>query len=129
MRFLRALRAALSSLLPGGAARARAADHRQSLPNDPEGRMPVLDHLRELRNRIVKVLVIIGVGAVVGWLLYNRILDVLKAPYCDLPYDQRFPGIKAQNCDLVFTEPLGGLTTRLKVSVIAGAVLTAPLWL
>ncbi|MCW2602087.1 MAG: tatC, partial [Pseudonocardiales bacterium] len=42
---------------------------------------------------------------------------------------QRFPGIKAQNCDLVFTEPLGGLTTRLKVSVIAGAVLTAPLWL
>ncbi|MCU1688372.1 MAG: tatC, partial [Jatrophihabitantaceae bacterium] len=76
LRILRALRAALSSLLPGGAARARAADHRQSLPNDPEGRMPVLDHLRELRNRIVKVLAIIGVGAVVGWLLYNRILDV-----------------------------------------------------
>lgn len=128
-RFLRALRVALSSLLPGGAARARAADRRQALKSDPEGRMPVLDHLRELRNRIVKVLVIIGVGGVVGFLLYNRILDVLKAPYCDLPYDQRFPGIKTENCDLVFTEPLGGLTTRLKVSVIAGGVLTAPLWL
>jgi sec-independent protein translocase protein TatC len=128
-RFLRALRAALSSLLPGGAARARSADRRQALKSDPEGRMPVLDHLRELRNRIVKVLVIVGVGGVVGFLLYNRILDVLKAPYCDLPYNQRFPGIKAQNCDLVFTEPLGGLTTRLKVSVIAGGVLTAPLWL
>jgi sec-independent protein translocase protein TatC len=128
-RFLRALRAALSSLLPGGAARARSADRRQALKSDPEGRMPVLDHLRELRNRIVKVLVIIGIGGVVGFLLYNRILDVLKAPYCDLPYNQRFPGIKAQNCDLVFTEPLGGLTTRLKVSVIAGGVLTAPLWL
>ena len=128
-RFLRALRLALASLLPGGAARARAADRRKALKGNPEGRMPVLDHLRELRNRLIKILLIIAVGGVVGFLLYNRIIDILKAPYCDLPYTRRFPGVESADCDLVFTDPLGGLTTRLKVSVIAGAVLTGPVWL
>lgn len=91
--------------------------------------MPVLDHLRELRNRLIKVLLIVAVGAVAGFLLYDPILEFLKAPYCDLPYQRRFPGVQTEKCSLVFTGALEGFTTRLKVAVIAGAVLTAPFWL
>jgi sec-independent protein translocase protein TatC len=39
----------------------------------------------------------------------------------------RFAGTK--KCELVYYGPLDGFTTRLKVSVIAGAVFTGPLWL
>jgi sec-independent protein translocase protein TatC len=124
-RLFRALRLALIALLPGK--RFRTA--RPAAPSDPEGRMSVLDHLRELRNRIIKILLIIGIGAVAGYFLYDQILDFLKAPYCDLPYDRRFPGIKNQDCKLVFTGPLDGFTTRLKVSVIAGSVIVSPFWL
>jgi sec-independent protein translocase protein TatC len=95
---------------------------------NPEGRMSVLDHLRELRRRVVVILLIIGVGAVVGWIFYDPILAILKHPYCSVPASHRFPP-NSKDCELIFTAPLDGFTTRLKVSVLAGAVLTAPLWL
>jgi len=93
--------------------------------------MSVLDHLRELRRRLILVMIIVALGAVVGWLIYNPLLDILKHPYCNIPYQHR---LGAQNqsssqCKLQFRAPLDGFTIRLKVSVIAGAVLTAPLWL
>ena len=46
-----------------------------------------------------------------------------------MPATHRFGAELQQDCELVFTAPLDGFTTRLKVSVIAGAVFTAPLWL
>ena len=95
---------------------------------NPEGRMSVMSHLRELRRRIVIILLIIAAGAVVGWVFYDPILTILKHPYCSVPASHRFPP-NSTDCELIFTAPLDGFTTRLKVSVIAGAVLTAPLWL
>jgi sec-independent protein translocase protein TatC len=96
--------------------------------SNPEGRMSVMSHLRELRRRIVTILLIIAAGAVVGWIFYDPILAILKHPYCSVPASHRFPP-NSKDCELIFTAPLDGFTTRLKVSVLAGAVLTAPLWL
>jgi sec-independent protein translocase protein TatC len=99
--------------------------------SNPDGRMSVLDHLRELRRRLIVVMIIIALGAVIGWIIYNPLLGLLKHPYCNIPYQHR---LGAQNqspeqCKLLFRAPLDGFTIRLKVSVVAGAVLTAPLWL
>ncbi len=91
--------------------------------------MSVLDHLRELRRRIILVMVIVAVGAIVGYLAYDWILGILKHPYCKVPYRHRFGARNQGDCSLVYRNPLDGFTTRLKVSVIAGAVLTAPFWL
>jgi len=93
--------------------------------------MSVLDHLRELRRRLIIAMVIIALGAVVGWLVYNPLLELLKHPYCNIPYQHRFgaQNQSASQCKLTFTAPLDGFTIRLKVSVAAGAVLTAPFWL
>jgi sec-independent protein translocase protein TatC len=98
---------------------------------DPEGRMAVLDHLRELRRRVVWMVIIIALGAVLGWVFYNPILEVLKHPYCSVPYQHRLGGAPGDgdNCKLFFNAPLDGFTSRLKISVIAGAVLTGPIWL
>jgi sec-independent protein translocase protein TatC len=100
-------------------------------PADPEGRMSVLDHLRELRRRLIVVLIIVALGAVVGWIVYNPLLEILKQPYCNIPYQHRLGALNQSEsqCKLLFRAPLDGFTIRLKVSVIAGAILTAPLWL
>jgi sec-independent protein translocase protein TatC len=96
---------------------------------NPEGRMSVMDHLRELRRRIIWVVVIVAAGAVVGWELYGPILDFLKHPYCSVPQRYRYQPLGADSCVLTYQGVLDGFTARLKVSVIAGAVFTAPLWL
>jgi sec-independent protein translocase protein TatC len=91
--------------------------------------MAVLDHLRELRRRVMWALIFIAVGAIAGWVFYNPILHFLERPYCAVPIKHRFQPSGSKDCALVFTSPLEGFTTRLKVSVIAGAVLSAPFWL
>ncbi|MDQ1731331.1 MAG: sec-independent protein translocase protein TatC [Pseudonocardiales bacterium] len=102
---------------------------RKRATKDPEGRMSVLDHLRELRRRLIVVIIIIAAGAVIGWILYNPILEILKHPYCTIPYKHRLGAQSQGECNLFFRGPLDGFTIRLKVSFIAGAILTAPFWL
>jgi len=98
--------------------------------HNPEGRMSVLDHLRELRRRLIWVIVFVIVGAVLGWELYPHILDFLKKPYCAVPAKYRFVSNgNPKSCDLIYHGVLDGFTTRLQISVIAGAVFTGPLWL
>jgi sec-independent protein translocase protein TatC len=102
---------------------------RQRRPANPEGRMSVLDHLRELRRRLIIVMLLVAAGAVIGYLAYNQILAVLKHPYCHVNYHHRFGAQNQGDCNLVFRQPLDGFTTRLKVSVIAGTIITSPFWL
>ena len=96
---------------------------------DPEGRMPVLDHLRELRRRVIIMVLIVAAGAVAGWFLYDHILEILRHPYCSVPQRYRFTPKGNLDCVLIYHGVLDGFTTRLKVSAIAGVVLTGPLWL
>ena len=91
--------------------------------------MPVLDHLRELRRRLILIVLVVVAGGVVGWFLYGHILDVLRHPYCSVPAKYRYVANNTDQCSLVYHGVLDGFTTRLKVCAIAGAVLTGPLWL
>jgi len=95
---------------------------------NPEARMSVLDHLRELRRRLILIVVVIALGAILGWVFYGSILSILRHPYCSVPAKYRFTP-NGTRCVLIYHGVLDGFTTRLKVSAIAGAVITAPLWL
>ena len=95
---------------------------------NPDGRMPVMDHLRELRRRLIAIVVLVGLGAVLGWVLYPHTLDFLRHPYCDVPKQFRYSPA-GTDCVLIYHGALEGFTTRLEVSIISGAVFTAPLWL
>ncbi|MDT4939766.1 MAG: sec-independent protein translocase protein TatC [Pseudonocardiales bacterium] len=101
---------------------------RRRAPN-PEARMSVLDHLRELRRRLILAVLFIALGAVLGWFLYGHILNFLRHPYCSVPKQYRYTPVGTQDCVLIYHGVLDGFTTRLKVSAIAGAVFTAPFWL
>jgi len=82
--------------------------------------MPLIDHLTELRRRLVISVLALVVGAVVGFIIYNRVLDVLISPYRDLTRNDKF----------VFFDPLEAFATRLKVSAWTGGFLASPvvLW-
>jgi len=48
------------------------------------GRMPLIEHLRELRRRVFKSALAITAASVVGWILYTPIINTLSRPVCDL---------------------------------------------
>lgn len=88
--------------------------------------MPLMDHLRELRNRLAKVMIILGLGAVVGFVFYDQVWDFLTEPYCSLPASQVVDG---GGCSLIVTGPFDAFFVAFKVWLLVGALVTGPLWL
>jgi sec-independent protein translocase protein TatC len=93
-----------------------------------DGRMSLMEHLTELRDRIIKILIALAVGMALAFALYNQIYDFLLQPYEDL----------AESRDLVFgeggrllnTDPLEGFAIRMKLALYGGIAIAMPviLW-
>ncbi|WP_248963136.1 twin-arginine translocase subunit TatC [Sphaerisporangium perillae] len=94
--------------------------------SDPDGRMSLMDHLRELRNRLVKAILGLTLGTVVGFVFFDRIWDFLVGPYCRLPAAYK---LKAGECTLVQQSVFEGFMVNLQVALMFGAVVAAPIWL
>jgi sec-independent protein translocase protein TatC len=97
-----------------------------------DGRMTLVDHLTELRSRLIRSFIAIAVGAVVCWIAYDWILDFLLEPYCQtLPEDQRVETeVFGAGCNLYVRDPLEPFSVRLTVAGYGGLVLAMPvvLW-
>ena len=91
------------------------------------GRMTLVEHLTELRRRIVICAIAVVIGAVVGFLIYGRILHVLAHPYAQVTRNRGICGPKG--CSLVATDPLAPFIVRLKVSTYTGLVIALPVLL
>ena len=91
------------------------------------GRMPLLDHFRELRNRVVKSALAVVMGSLIGWFFYNEIITKLAEPVCDLKAAQESG---AASCGALYISGvLGPLNLQIKVAILSGIILMAPLWL
>jgi sec-independent protein translocase protein TatC len=88
--------------------------------------MPLMDHIRELRNRIVKAALGIVLGMIVGWVFFNRIWTFITDPYCKAVAGCHVDKIGQT---LTVTGPLDGFYLHIKVGILAGIVLTSPVWL
>jgi len=93
---------------------------------NPEGRMPLLDHLRELRNRVVKAALAGIAGMVVGLVFFGPIWNFITGPYCRAVQGGCVGGI---GHTLVITGPLDAFYLRIKVAFVVGLVLSSPVWL
>jgi sec-independent protein translocase protein TatC len=97
-------------------------------PLPADGSMTLFEHLRELRYRLVVASLAIIVGTVLAWFFRERLVDVLMQPY-----EQAVAALKAKNPGattiIVNTGLASPFTLALKVSALAGVVLTAPVWL
>ena len=70
---------------PGALAGARILGERfvhSQRPQNPEGRMPLLDHLRELRNRVVKMALALAAGMTAGFVFFGQAWRVIERPLC-----------------------------------------------
>lgn len=95
----------------------------------PAGEMTLIEHLTELRSRIMKSAFAVAAGGVVVFIFYNRIFDAIVEPYCraleELDEDSFL-----ENCALVQTEPLEGFSLLFTVVGYGGFMLAMPviLW-
>ena len=95
--------------------------------NSPIEAMSMMDHLRELRMRLVRSALAIGVSTLLLLAFYDQLKDVLTRPYRDLCIQRPDFG-----CDgsLFSLGPLDGFTARMRVCLYGGLVLALPviLW-
>ena len=99
---------------------------RSKRQENPDGRMPLMDHLHELRNRVVKVALAIIVGASVSWVFFDRIWAFMQRPYCQAV---GYCKVNTLGHSLFISNVMDGFYLHIKVSIIAGAIITSPIWL
>jgi sec-independent protein translocase protein TatC len=90
------------------------------------GRMPLVEHLRELRTRLIRGSLAIIAGSAVAWFFYEPIIELLIDPVCDAGV----AGVANTACGpVVVSSVLGPLSLQLKVSLFGGLLLASPIWL
>ena len=96
---------------------------------NPEGRMPVMDHLRELRNRIVKIALALAAGMIAGLVFFNPAWHVIERPLCHAIVRGQTGCHTLGVNQLALSGPLDSFYLRIKVAVIVGVILSSPVWL
>src|SRR5262245_35373190 len=116
---------------PDGSARTRARVPRVPRIASTDARMPLMEHIRELRNRVIKIALVIIAGTVVGWFVYPHVWHFIETPYCRAHFATHLPGQPATpaSCHLYVTGIFDLFFLQLKVSFITGVILTSPIWL
>ncbi|HEY4852010.1 MAG TPA: twin-arginine translocase subunit TatC [Streptosporangiaceae bacterium] len=93
---------------------------------NPEGRMSLIDHIRELRNRLLKALAGLGLGMVVGWIFFNPVWHFIERPYCKIPQKNRL--LNTHGCTLVVNGLFDGFFIHLKIIFVVGLLVSSPIW-
>ena len=89
----------------------------EAADDDAGGKMSFLDHLDELRRRIIYAVISVGVGFVIAFFFIDQIFDFIMRPLQQvLP-----PG-----ATLIYTDPTEAFILYIKIALIAGLVLASP---
>ncbi|MDG4864451.1 twin-arginine translocase subunit TatC [Streptomyces sp. T-3] len=105
---------------------------RQQGKKDDEGRMPLAEHLRELRNRLMKSVLAILVITIIAAFFYKDLIDFLIRPIVDSVgcADGALKSRDGDPCaDMTVNGLIAPFSIALKVSLMAGVVLSTPVWL
>jgi sec-independent protein translocase protein TatC len=118
--------------LPGALQGARMVGervaHSQRRAN-PDGRMPLMDHIRELRNRVVKMALAVLAGMVVGFIYFGPAWRFIERPFCTASIRGHAGCQTLGTHALVLNGPLDGFFLHVKVALVVAVVLASPVWL
>ncbi len=97
-----------------------AATQRQS---NPGGRMPLMEHIRELRNRLLKAVGTVVLGTVIGLIpqVYARLWAFVEHPFLQAE--------RQDHARLVVTGVLDPFMIRVQIAFYFGLIVTSPVWL
>jgi sec-independent protein translocase protein TatC len=90
--------------------------------------MALVDHLRELRNRLAVSLLALGVCVVIGLVFREQLFDLIKRPYCTTAVAER-AAVRPGQCDLYAFDVFSQFSVSLRVAFIVGVVASSPVWL
>ena len=86
--------------------------------------MTLLEHLAELRRRLIICVVAVTVGTLLAFFVYNNVIHFIDHPY--RAFAAKHPTKVVGGGQLVVTGPLEGFSTRLRVSAYLGIFLSSP---
>lgn len=93
---------------------------------DRAAAMPLTEHLRELRSRLVKSGLAIGIGMVVDWVYYDALFAWISAPFNSVVEQARSEG---REVILALTGVADPFVLQMQVAAVAGLILSSPVWL
>ena len=85
-----------------------------------ESSAPLIEHLAELRNRLIHSVAAFLVGMIICFTVATPIFNFLTAPLCQVLAQ------RGQDCDLIFISPQEGFFVAIKVSLLGGFILAFP---
>ena len=81
---------------------------------------PLIEHLAELRNRLIRMVVAFLIGMIICFTVATPIFNFLTSPLCQVLAE------RGQDCDLIFISPQEGFFVAIKVSLLGGLILSFP---
>lgn len=83
-----------------------------------EKELGLIEHLSELRSRIIRCLIYISIGAVAGWIFSEDVYNILKAPV--------LPILKSTGSSFISTDILEGFMVKMTMSILIGIIISIP---
>lgn len=90
---------------------------------NPERKMSLSGHLRELRTRLYWSALFVALASVGGWFLFDPVFEILQKPFRDLATASQI------SATINFGTVSAPFDLRVQVSVFLGLILASPFWL
>lgn len=94
--------------------------------------MPLIEHIRELRSRVIKASVGALLGVIAGWFIEPSAWNLIRGPFCRIPakYINSTDHSSRESChNLIVTSIFDPLFIHLKLAIAVGLIISSPLWL
>jgi sec-independent protein translocase protein TatC len=96
--------------------------------DNPEARMSLMEHIREFRNRLIKAVLGLILGMIIGWVFFRPAWNFITEPFCRIDI-QGHTGCDANGHPLIVTGVFDPFFVRLKVAFVVGLIVSSPIWL
>lgn len=91
--------------------------------------MTLMEHLQDLRSRLLIAVVVILVGTAVSMAVSKHVIVFLTEPYCASAHAVAETSDEAVGCNFTLQSPISHIGLYLKISLYMALVGTAPIWL
>ena len=90
---------------------------------NPDGKMSLSGHLKELRNRLFWSSIFLVAGSIAGWFMFDAVFAELQRPIVELSKEA------GTNATINFPTVVSAFDVRLQVSIFLGVMMSSPVWL